>query len=178
MITRRVLMLAGAAGLALPAWAKEGDTPLPPPLAQLKPLPVTYPDGAATTLGAELHDQRTTVISLWATWCGPCLSEMQRLAVMRAETPAEKLDIIGVNIDKKRDEKAITRFLTRGRSNFVQLRGEADAVYAAFGGSPPITLPRLYVFRPDGQPTAVFGKYSGGKTLKAIDAAVLAAMKG
>jgi thiol-disulfide isomerase/thioredoxin len=181
MITRRFLMLAGAAGFALPALvspaeAKKGDTPLPPPLSQLAALSLTHADGMPTTLGAETGAGRAVVASLWATWCGPCVDEAKHLSELRASYPQEKLAILGINVDKARDESKIAAFMKRGKVNYTQLRGDAEAVYVAFGGSPPITLPRLYIFAPDGRPTAVFGQYNGGKTLKDIDKAVAAAM--
>lgn len=177
MITRRALMLAaGAAALPSPALAKIGDTPLPPPLADLASLALTRPDGSPITLGEETGLGRAAVVSLWATWCGPCLEEARHLARLRAKHAPDRLAIVGINIDSRRDETAIATFLRKGNVNYVQLRGDPPTVYQAFRGSLPITLPRLYVFDRVGAPTSVFGKYSGGKTLKAIDRVAEAAM--
>jgi thiol-disulfide isomerase/thioredoxin len=179
MITRRFLMLAaGASALPLPALAKENDTTLPPPLPQLSGLALTQADGTATTLGAELGSGRATLVSLWATWCGPCVQEAQHLAKLRTARAPDKLDIIGINVERKRDEQKIAAFLKKGKVNYPQFRGDPEATYIAFGGSLPITLPRLYVFSASGTPLAMFGRYDGGKTLKAIDAALATALKG
>jgi thiol-disulfide isomerase/thioredoxin len=178
MITRRFLMLAGgAAGLSLPALAKEGHLPLPPPLADLSALALTRPDGAATTLGAELAPDRAAVISLWATWCGPCIQEAQHLSQTRTASAADALGIVGINVERNRDEQKIASFMKKGRVNYPQLRGDPEPTYTAFGGLMPITLPRLYIFDRSGRPTKAFGRYSGGKTLKEIDTAIAAAMR-
>jgi thiol-disulfide isomerase/thioredoxin len=179
MITRRLLILsAGAMALPLPAFAKKGDTPLPPPLADLSALALTRADGSPTTLGAEVRQGRAVIVSLWATWCAPCLSEAKHLSDLRKKHGEDRLVIIGINVDKTRDEKKIATFLKKGGVNYTQLRGDSEATYTAFGGSLPVTLPRLYVFTPNGTPTAVFGVYSGGQTLKQVDKAAEAAMNG
>lgn len=179
MITRRFLMLAaGASCLSFPAAAKENDTTLPPPLPQLSGLSLIRPDGAPTTLGAELAPGRPTLVSLWATWCGPCVQEAQHLAKLRTAHAPDELGIVGINVEKRRDEQKIARFLKQGKVNYAQFRGDPEATYIAFGGTLPITLPRLYVFSASGAPLAMFGRYSGGKTLKAVDAAVASALKG
>lgn len=172
-------MIAGAValGLAEPAFAKPDDLTLPPPLTDLRGLALTQSDGAPTTLGANLAAGRATVISLWATWCGPCANEASHLADLRRKVSADQLQIAGINIDTKRDEAKIANFLKRAKVNFTQLRGDPQATYLAFNGQMPITLPRLYIFTPAGAPTRVFGRYNGNATLKAIDATIDAAIK-
>ncbi len=177
MITRRCILAAvGAASLPLPAVAKTGDTPLPPPLFELGALPLVRTDGASVTLGSETGVGRAAMVSLWATWCGPCVDEARHLSKLRTKYAPEKLAILGINVDKAPDEKKVAAFFRRGNVNYTQLRGDPEGVYLAFRGSLPITLPRLYIFTPAGLPAAVFGRYSGGATLRQVDKAVEAAM--
>ena len=103
MVTRRLLILAaGAMALPLPAFAKKGDTPLPPPLPDLSALALTRADGSPTTLGAEAGQGRAAIVSLWATWCAPCLSEAKHLSELRKKHGEDRLAIIGINVDKTR----------------------------------------------------------------------------
>lgn len=180
MISRRGVVGAGVgivgAAIAGPALAKPGDLSLPPKLSLLSPMALSRADGTATTLGENIAEGRATVVSLWATWCGPCSDEAAHLTGLRAKITAEKLDIVGINIDTKRDEQKIAAFLKRAKVNFLQLRGDPPSTYIGFGGQLPISLPRLYVFTPAGTPTKVFGRYDGRSTLKAIDAAIDAAV--
>ncbi len=184
LITRRMLVLAMGAGLLAGAAeardrpAAEPAPPLPPALAALAPLAMTDADGASTTLGAQLHARRPAVISLWATWCTPCLMEGAHLAVLRSAHPDDALDIIGVNVDRVRDEARMQRFLSGGMDSYVQLRGDADAVYRAFGGEGGLVLPRLYVFDRRGAPAAAFGAYAGNATFERIDRAVAVVLAG
>lgn len=180
MISRRGVVGAGigmaSTALAGPALAKPGDLSFPPNLPLLRPMLLSRPDGTATTLGDNIAEGRATVVSLWATWCGPCSDEAAHLAGLRTRIAAEKLDIVGINVDTKRDEQKIAAFLKRAKVNFLQLRGDPSATYIGFGGQLPISLPRLYIFTPAGAPTKVFGRYDGRSTLKAIDTAIDAAM--
>ncbi|MFT3726066.1 MAG: TlpA disulfide reductase family protein [Hyphomonadaceae bacterium] len=178
MISRRTaLITAGAFGLVQPAFAKADDLTLPPPLTSLRDLPLTRTDGAATPLGDSLAPSRAAVISLWATWCAPCSLEASHLSELRGKITADRLDIVGINIDGKREEAKIATFLKRSKVNFTQLRGDPKPTYLAFNGQMPITLPRLYVFTPSGAPTKVFGRYDGSATLKAIDSAIEEAIR-
>jgi thiol-disulfide isomerase/thioredoxin len=172
VISRRVVLSVGVAALvAQPAFAQgEGGPPLPPALGALSPTALTTPDGTPTTLGAHLRPG-PAVISFWATWCGPCVMEARHLARLRTRFAAERLNIIGINIDRRRDEARIAQFLERNRVNYTQLRADIDA-YRAFNNGEQILLPRLYVFAADGAPVAAFGRYHGGATLRAVDRAV------
>ena len=63
-------------------------------------LPVTAPDGTATTLGEA--SPGLTLLNLWATWCAPCRAEMPHLAELRERLalPGETgFDVIALNVD-------------------------------------------------------------------------------
>ena len=171
MLSRRIFLAA----LATAASARAEEVPpLPPSLDQLTALALTRPDGASTTLGAEVSPG-PAIISFWATWCAPCTPEARHFARVRADISPERLNIVGVNLDRVRDEAAIARFLSRAQVNFTQLRGDL-AAYQAFGGGAQILLPRAFVFAADGTPSAAFGRYHGGATLRALDRAVEAVL--
>jgi thiol-disulfide isomerase/thioredoxin len=59
----------------------------------LRDLQVTRLDGTPATLATP--EGRTTVINLWATWCGPCRREMPMMAVAEAAHP--DIDFVFVN---------------------------------------------------------------------------------
>jgi thiol-disulfide isomerase/thioredoxin len=176
MIARRTLLASALClGFAPEARAQADDgPPLPPALGALGEVALTTPAGAATTLGAQLNPG-PAVISFWATWCAPCIMEARHLSAMRTRIAPERLNIIGVNVDRNRDEARLADFLRRGRVNYTQVRGDL-AAYQAFGGGEQILLPRLFVFDASGAPTAAFGRYFGNATLRQIDRAVERAM--
>lgn len=85
---RRLLALAWLAAAALPssAFAAEGQGPglavgdVPPTFAgrQL--------DGTEVQL--DLDSGKACVVTFWASWCGPCLQELNRALQARSDTPS------------------------------------------------------------------------------------------
>lgn len=90
---------------------------------------------------------------------------------MRRRYPPERLNIVGINVDRRRDETLIARFLEQAGVNYTQLRGDL-AVYQAFGGGPQIFLPRLFIFDRAGRPMCAFGRHTQFVTFGQIDRAV------
>lgn len=182
MITRRAHLAGIGAALLVPssALAQTADEPtLPPALDTLTTLPLRTPQNVLTTLGDHLRPG-PTAIAFWATWCSPCLAEGRELARIRSRTPPERLNIIGLNMDREatRQSEQLERFMRRARMNYTQLWGNVP-LYRAFnnpgeGGS--VTLPRLYIFNADGQPTAALGRYDGAESIRAIDRAITAVL--
>jgi thiol-disulfide isomerase/thioredoxin len=177
MRTRRALIATMAAGVMAPhAFAQADRPPLPPALTGLAALPLILPDRDAT-LGELVAPDRPSIISFWATWCAPCLMEARHLAELRRQHAPERLAILGINVDSRRDEERLNSFLNRAHVNYAQARGDATT-YAAFGSPLPIRLPRLYIFYADGRPVTAFGRYFGRATLRQVDQAVARAFAG
>ncbi|HXT08486.1 MAG TPA: TlpA disulfide reductase family protein [Roseiarcus sp.] len=49
---------------------------------------------------------RAIVLNLWATWCGPCRAEMPTLDKLQAEAGGPKFEVVTVNTDTARLERA------------------------------------------------------------------------
>jgi thiol-disulfide isomerase/thioredoxin len=177
MLARRSLLAAGLA-VAAPsvAFADRIAPPLPPALPALGEVRLMS-NGDVTTLRQVLAPGAASVISFWATWCGPCALEARHLGRMRARIQPARLNILGVNVDTRANEIEIARFLQAQRAYYAQVRGTVEA-YAAFGCGEEIMLPRLFVFARNGHPVAAFDRYLGDQTSRRIDDAVAAAMSG
>jgi thiol-disulfide isomerase/thioredoxin len=166
MIQRRSLLIAGLAAVAPLAHATEDAVPLPPALDRLSDLPLLTMSGAATTLGQHVRPG-PTLISFWASWCAPCVAEARYLSDVRRRHGADRLNIIGLNVELIANEEGVQRFLRETHANYTHLRADV-AVYQAFGGPEQLNLPRLYVFDAQGRPSAAFG----GVTVQDINHAV------
>jgi thiol-disulfide isomerase/thioredoxin len=59
---------------------------------------------AGTQYHISAHRGRVVLVDFWATWCPPCRSELPRLKSLYERYHEEGLDIIGVSLDKTRDE--------------------------------------------------------------------------
>jgi thiol-disulfide isomerase/thioredoxin len=177
MLARRSLLAAGVAAVTPSvAFADRIAPPLPPALPTLRDVRLQR-DGADTTLAQVLVPGAASVISFWATWCGPCAVEARHLGRMRTRIAPARLNILGVNVDTRANEIEISRFLQAHRAFYAQVRGTIEA-YSAFGCGEEILLPRLFVFGRTGRPIAAFDRYLGEQTSQRIDEAVEAAMRG
>ncbi len=66
------------------------------------------------------------VVNLWASWCGPCRSEMPRLAKAARRTS----EVVFLGINTRDDPQAAADFLTRAGASYPQLVDERGEVLA------------------------------------------------
>ena len=65
------------------------------------PLPTRFTNMAATqAIAATAWHGRTTIISYWARWCGPCLVELPTLPALAAANP--DLRFVAASLDGRR----------------------------------------------------------------------------
>jgi thiol-disulfide isomerase/thioredoxin len=72
-----------------------------------KPLPdliFNGPDGEKTSLAA--FKGKLVLFNLWATWCVPCRAEMPSLDRLEANLGSDAFQVVAVNMDTSRLEKA------------------------------------------------------------------------
>ena len=67
---------------------------------------------------------RVVAVNYWASWCGPCLTEMPTLKAMRAAYAPDDLTLFGVSFDF--DPKAHERMLARLDLNFPSHLAQED----------------------------------------------------
>jgi thiol-disulfide isomerase/thioredoxin len=62
------------------------------------------PEGKKLTL-ADFRG-RAVLLNLWATWCVPCRAEMPALDKLQAEAGGAKFEVVAINVDTARVERA------------------------------------------------------------------------
>ncbi len=88
-----------------------------------------YPKLASTVAGAQikgldgniftLNDKvgKVMLVNLWATWCGPCRSEIPALVKMQEEHGPQGFEVLGLNTDDE-DVQAINDFAADLKINY------------------------------------------------------------
>ena len=73
------------------------------PLVMNQPVPAfTVTDINGKTISLNKLKGRYVLLDFWATWCGPCMAEMPFVKDIRKKYPTEKLVVIGISSDTKK----------------------------------------------------------------------------
>jgi cytochrome c biogenesis protein CcmG, thiol:disulfide interchange protein DsbE len=106
------------------------------------------------------------LLSFWASWCGPCRSEMPTLARLQKEMATEMVDVVLVAMDNPTKAQ---RFLKKAHLDARCLVDENGTLAKIYGVR---SIPRAFVIDRDGMVRHVlFGGRSETALRKAIDAA-------
>jgi len=123
--TRLLAILAASiAAIGIPAVLYEirvrdvHESAAPPPvLDKLKLVPgsppapdVGFADAGGKTLKLNDFRGRYVLVNLWATWCGPCITELPALARLQAVLPQDRITVVPIDLEKLGVEK-VTEFL-------------------------------------------------------------------
>jgi len=109
LLTRRA-MLAGTIGVGLtgldalfvPALANALHVGRPAPPATFVAL-----DGERITTQALIG--RVVILTFWATWCGPCRTELPLLSAYATQHAAQGLTVLGLTLDSPDDIEKVKR---------------------------------------------------------------------
>jgi thiol-disulfide isomerase/thioredoxin len=85
-----------------------------------------------------------TVVNVWASWCAPCRAEAEVLNEVEADTEANGVRFLGVNV---RDSKpAAAAFQRRFEVEYPSIFDPSSATLLAFGNTlPPNAIPSTIV---------------------------------
>ena len=101
------LCIAAAALAASPARALEAGQAAPDFSLQ----------GAKGAISAADLKGKLTYVDFWASWCGPCKQSFPWLNEMQAKYGAKGFQVVGINLDKKREDAE--RFLAATPAAFT-----------------------------------------------------------
>ena len=107
--------------------------------------PVYEVVGGSGLSESDLTD-RWLVINYWATWCGPCITEIPEFNEIH-HNPRSDLIVLGVNFDGPTERSTQQADLEKMKIEFpVVIQDPA----ARFGYEVPSVLPTTVIVRPDG----------------------------
>lgn len=141
-----LLLLAGCTSTPADSTPAQGATP-PTPEAQAERFPapdftMIALDGTSYTL-SELRG-KWVLINWWATWCGPCVTEMPYLQRI-ADERVEQVIVLGINLNETRQQ--VETFASENGISFPLLLDPSDTTvidYIVTG------LPQTLIVNPDG----------------------------
>lgn len=94
-------------------------------------------NGQRTPLAA--YKGKPILLDFWATWCGPCMESMPRLARLNQRLTGNEITII--SIDEDADAKAAEEFFARHKYGWQEFHDEHGAIQKAFEGNAiPLTV--------------------------------------
>jgi peroxiredoxin len=109
---------------------------------------------------AGLHDlvankgEKLRVINVWATWCGPCVTEFPELITIHRTYRARGVEMVTVTADSPENHEAALKFLNEqhaSTANYIFDKDDpyalADALAVEWQGALPLTL----VVKPGGE---------------------------
>ena len=116
------------------------------------------PDGGAIAL-SDLRG-KPVLLNFWATWCGPCRSEMPELQKTHQKM-SEKLTILGMDVDETKAQ--VTAFRSELGVSFPMV---IDKGQKGFNQYAPFGLPSTYLIDKVGVVRAVkFGPFTDEKDI-------------
>lgn len=107
-------------------------------------------DFAFTIDGRQQHlsDLRgkVVVLNFWASWCPPCVDEINSLTSLQAQLAPRGATILGVSVDE--DAGAYTKFLREHNVNFPNYRDPSKDIATTYGTT---LFPETYIIGTDGR---------------------------
>lgn len=79
-------------------------------------------------VAAERLDKQWLVINYWASWCGPCRTEIPELNVLAEQLKGQSVEVFGVNFDNVQGEELKNASDTLG-IKFTVLAQNPDGVF-------------------------------------------------
>jgi len=101
---------------------------------------------AGTEVPLSEYTGQPVVLNFWATWCGPCISEIPELSEYQQQHADVK--VLGVSVDKDKSLAALSAFARRHKMLYTVLHDTSGEAASEFGVS---TLPTTFVLNASGE---------------------------
>lgn len=109
---------------------------------ELPSVVLTTTDGGTINIQKAANSENVVVVSLWATWCVPCLKELDAISEVWDEWQAEtNVELIAVSVDDSRTVKRVKPLINgKGWDYEILLDTNNDFKRALGASTVPLTL--------------------------------------
>jgi len=109
---------------------------------ELPGIDVTTLDGETINIKDASNQDNVVIISLWATWCLPCIKELDAISEVYDEWQEEtNVELIAVSVDDSRTVKRVKSLINgKGWEYTVLLDTNSDLKSALGAATVPLTL--------------------------------------
>ena len=108
-------------------------------------------------------DGKVVVVNLWASWCGPCRSEVPEYEKVRKEYAGRNVEFIGLTTEDPRTSSDRVKQFVRS-FNFRFRLGWADRETARTLMNGRSAIPQTLVIAPDGRIVSHWNGYTRGRS--------------
>ena len=145
------------------AGRRSAQKPKPTASGNLAPdFTLTDLDGRKLTLSD--YRGKVVLLDFWATWCGPCRTEIPHFVEMQNTYGPQGFQVIGISMDD--DAKPVREFAQHYKLNYPVAVGD-DKLADRFGGV--LGLPVNFIIDRQGR---IHAKYLGATDVSVFDEAV------
>ncbi len=112
---------------------------------------VSFADAAGKSLKLADFRGRYVLVNLWATWCGPCITELPALAKLNAALPQDRVTVLPIDLEKL-DADKVGAFLAMHEAGALPVY--IDRELSALKGFTANELPLTILIDADGHEVA------------------------
>ena len=92
---------------------------------------------------------KVIILDFWATWCGPCITEIPAFVNLMKQHSDEGLVVIGLNLDANLSARQIQMFAQKMKINYpIAMLGNSRDVMHQYGGIN--SIPTTFIIDRDG----------------------------
>jgi cytochrome c biogenesis protein CcmG, thiol:disulfide interchange protein DsbE len=104
-------------------------------------------DGTVPSKSLKDYKGKVVLLNVWATWCGPCRTEMPSIEALHKALGPKGLHVVAVSIDDPGKAPEIRKFLKDFNLTFEVLHDSTQAIQAAYQTT---GVPETFIIAADG----------------------------
>lgn len=175
MCNLRLMSIFAFIGLTFAAYASDSPAPAPdvlPKPARATPGKIPIGDVPPPYIGINRDNDKlrvpdfagkVLVVTFWASWCAPCLNEMQVLENLQNAAP-NNVRVVAINIENRDKYRVVARALNTLKLTLAHdYTGSVTEAYGVKG------IPHMVIIGRDGRVINVHRGYGDGMIPKLVD---------